>query len=265
MSSVYRFSDPDREPEIVEDLDEIDDIEDIEDIDDSLDPYTGKAAPTEIKPAAKKTEKVQKAEKKAQPEEVLTMASTTGERTEDPIDHEAKAAPLVEQPTAKAAPLDRGTVDIGLLLLRLVLGGVLIASGLATFFQFGGNAGLAGLEETLSDYNYPQILAVAVPTMELAAGVFLVLGLVTPIAAMVALAVTGFNAAHIVTNTDVSVWAPEAWLAFVLFGMALSVQFTGPGIFGVDFGRSWARRPVTSSWVCAAIGVIAAVLLWWFA
>jgi len=99
--------------------------------------------------------------------------------------------------------------------------------------------------------------------------VFLVLGLLTPIASLVAVAATGFTAIETITSSeatsDIFAWEPSVWLAVALAGMALAVQFTGPGIFGIDFGRSWTRRPMVSSWLCAAIGIAAAVLLWVFA
>lgn len=170
---------------------------------------------------------------------------------------------------APQPPIGRGTIDVGLFLLRLVLGAVLIVTSLAILFQLGGNAGLAGLEDDLAGYNYPRALAIALPTMGLASGVFLVLGLLTPVAAMIAVAATGFGALHAVATAEnashLFAWDPSVWLSISLAGMALAVQFTGPGVFGVDFNRSWTRRPMVSSWICAAIGIAAAVLMWLFA
>lgn len=181
------------------------------------------------------------------------------------------APELAGGPSADAPqpPIGRGTIDVGLLILRLVLGAVLIITSLAILFQLGGNAGLAGLEDQFAAYNYPRALAIALPTMGLAAGVFLVLGLLTPIAAMIAVAATGFGAIHAVDSAEnasnLFAWEPSIWLAISLLGMALTVQFTGPGVFGIDFSRSWTRRPMVSSWICAAIGIAGAVLMWWFA
>ncbi len=166
-------------------------------------------------------------------------------------------------------PVGRGTIDVGLLILRLVVGGILICTSLAVLFQLGGNDGLAGLEDQLASHAYPRALAIALPTMGLASGVFLVLGLLTPVAAMVAVAATGFGAIEALSGseaaTDVFAWEPSVWLAVAMLGMALAVQFTGPGVIGVDFNRSWTRRPMASSWLCAAIGIAGAVLLWIFA
>ena len=78
----------------------------------------------------------------------------------------------------------RGTLDFGLLLLRLGVGGMLLMLGLATFFQFGGAPGLGALEATFADngYQFAGVIAVAIPTIQVIAGGLLVLGLATPLA-----------------------------------------------------------------------------------
>lgn len=210
-----------------------------------------------------------------EPVAASTVSSVSSVSTAGTL-HTTEAAEVVNAETpdtttvdAPQPPIGRGTIDVGLLILRLVLGAVLIVSSLAILFQLGGNAGLAGLEDQLSDYAYPRALAIALPTMGLASGVFLVLGLLTPVAAMIAVAATGFGALHAVATAEnashLFAWDPSVWLSISLAGMALAVQFTGPGVFGVDFNRSWTRRPMVSSWMCAAIGIAAAVLMWWFA
>lgn len=281
----------------VTDLDHLDNIDDLDDVP-TTNVYTrtGKAAPTEVSPSAPKTRKADKPvditvgrvdEPAAEPASAPVTASTPDTAAE-PVAastvstagtlHTTKGAEnlapentaLDTTVTSDTQPaIGRGTTDVGLLILRLVLGGVLILTSLGVLFQLGGNAGLAGLEDELASYNYPRALAIALPTMGLAAGVFLVLGLLTPVASMIAVAATGFTAIDAVASseatTDIFAWEPSVWLAVALAGMALAVQFTGPGLAGIDFGRSWARRPMTSSWLCAAIGIAAAVLLWVFA
>ena len=202
---------------------------------------TGKAAPTEVFPES--------------PTETVHLDPTPAVAEPEPV--------RVEEPRAK-----RGTIDFGLLLLRLLLGGWLIVASVTTLFRLGGSDGISGLRDAFGDYAYGDGLAIVVPILQLAAGVFLVLGLLSPIASMVAVAVTGFMAVHgIVDATDswnVFAWGAEAWLPIILFGLALGLQFTGPGFYGVDATRSWARRPIAWSWICALLGVVAAGLIWWF-
>lgn len=162
----------------------------------------------------------------------------------------------------------RGTIDFGLLFVRLALSVYLIFAGVTTFFKLGGSEGLAGLESDFAAYALPNVLAIGVPTLQLIAGVFLLLGLITPLAAMLGLVVTGFTALHALVESgaglDVFAWPESVWLSLVLFVIAFALQFTGPGFYSLDFGRSWARRPLATSWVFVILGIAALVAVWWF-
>lgn len=162
----------------------------------------------------------------------------------------------------------RGTIDFGLLFVRLALGVYLIIAGASTFFGLGASEGLSGLEGEFADYAMPGVLAIAVPTMQLVAGVFLVLGLVTPLAAAIGLVVTGFMAIHRLAQSDAGLnifdWPEAMWLSVILFVIAVALQFTGPGFISLDFNRSWARRPLATSWIFVVIAVAALVAIWWF-
>lgn len=262
-------------------LEPVNELDDFGDVPEAPSVYdrTGKAAPTEVFPSAPTPQPETEVGEPVAASPAVGESVSIGAREPlaRPVDVEVNgpaapvgtvpAAPAVVEPAAEA-PVGRGTIDVGALILRLVLGALLILSGVETFFQLGGNPGLPGLEEQFAGYSYPSILAIALPTLQLAAGVFLVLGLLTPVAAMLAIAATGFESLHLITASEnganAFTWNPAVWLAIALLGMAASVQFTGPGLFSVDFGRSWARRPMTSSWICAAFGVAAAFLMWWF-
>src|SRR4029077_19566796 len=84
----------------------------------------------------------------------------------------------------------RGTQHLGLLILRVGLGAVLIAHGLQKLFGWWGGQGLTGFKDSLSDvgYQHTDILTYVAAGGEIAAGVLLVLGLFTPLAAAGALA-----------------------------------------------------------------------------
>ncbi|GAB3940072.1 DoxX family protein [Corynebacterium tapiri] len=162
----------------------------------------------------------------------------------------------------------RGTIDLGLLIARLLLGVVLTIGALATFFQLGGNPGLAGLENEFAGYPWARILSIVIPTAQLAAGVFLIFGLLTPVAAAVATVATGFTALHALASSgqglNVFAWPESVWLSIVLLGLSVALQFTGPGLYSLDFGRSWARRPLASSWLFIVLALVGAGALWWF-
>lgn len=187
------------------------------------------------------------------------------------------AAPPAAQPGTEAAPVEaateqrehrRGTIDFGLLMIRLLLGGYLVLAAVGTFFQLGDTPGLSNLESEYAAYTVPNILAIAVPSMQLAAGVFLLFGLITPVFAAIATIVTSFTALHALTDSgaglNVFAWEASVMLSVVLLVISLALQFTGPGLYSLDFGRKWARRPLLSSWIFVILGIAGAVALWWF-
>lgn len=162
----------------------------------------------------------------------------------------------------------RGTIDFGLLMIRVLLGAYLVLTSVATFFQLGGNEGLAGLESQFTDYALPNVLAILVPSMQLAAGVFLIFGLITPLFAALATVVTSFTALHALAGSgaglNIFAWDDSVMLSVILLVISLALQFTGPGLYSFDFGRGWARRPLASSWIFVVLGIAGAVALWWF-
>nr|WP_255549474.1 DoxX family protein [Corynebacterium sp. TAE3-ERU12] len=166
----------------------------------------------------------------------------------------------------------RGTLDLGLLVLRLVVGGMLLLHGLSTFFGFSGAAGVGQLENDYAQagWNMPGLVAVLEPTLQVIAGALLVLGLATPLGAALAIVVSAFS-----TMADVALNS-SGWdiisaegsgymqLFLLLTGASLALQFTGPGRYGLDVARGWARRPLVSSWLFALIAIAAAVAIWFF-
>lgn len=181
-----------------------------------------------------------------------------------PVATAPSATEYVEEPQIEHR---RGTMDFGLFLIRLITGAILTFQGLRTFFELGGAPGLNGLKDQFGHYASPDLLSIAVPSMQLAAGVFLLLGLLTPVAAAVATVVTAFNFLHAIAQQDhFSFTNPSDSVLFagLLCALALGLQFTGPGHISLDVNRSWARRPLASSWILAILGIAGAVALWWF-
>ena len=96
---------------------------------------------------------------------------------------------------------------------------------------------------------------------EIAAGVLLVLGLFTPLAAAAALAylINGLLAA-VVDAAGLRVSFPfflpdghEYQLTLIV--VAAAMILTGPGRYGFDAGRGWARRPFIGSFVALLVGI----------
>ncbi|MBI9000247.1 DoxX family membrane protein [Corynebacterium sp. CCM 9185] len=170
----------------------------------------------------------------------------------------------VEEDTSEAK---RGTMDFGLFLIRLFFGAALILHSVSVLFRLGNGGGISGLEEQFSGYELAGVLAIAVPGVELAAGILLVLGLLTPLAAALATVSTAFLALHQINISGTPVnpvqWGDGVRFALLMTVVAVGLQLTGPGRISLDFSRSWARRPLWSSIVFALIGIGCAIGLWW--
>lgn len=163
----------------------------------------------------------------------------------------------------------RGTQDLGLLLLRAGFGALLIAHGLQRVFGWWGGSGLGGLQDSLSElgYQHANILTYVAAGTEITAGVLLVLGLFTPIAAAAALAylINGLIGA-IAAQSD-----PRQFVFFLPDGheyqltlilVAAAIILVGPGRYGFDAGRGWARRPFVGSFVALLIGIGGGIGVW---
>lgn len=155
----------------------------------------------------------------------------------------------------------RGTLDFGLLIVRVILGAFFVGDALTTFFLWGGSTGIAGLEGSFALYNQPHLLAIVYPALELVAGVFLLLGLIQPVAGMVAVAASGFLVLHEVAQSHSL--THSLVLALMLLGLSAATTFTGPGRYSFDRGRTWTERPLLSSWLAVVIGVAAVGVIWW--
>jgi putative oxidoreductase len=163
----------------------------------------------------------------------------------------------------------RGTQHLGLLILRVGLGAVFVAHGLQKLFGWWGGQGLNGFKNSLSDigYQHADILTYCAAGGEIAAGVLLVLGLFTPLAAAGALAylinslLAGMSAQH--HGKSLPFFLPNGHeYEITLIVMAAAVILVGPGRYGFDAGRGWARRPFIGSFAALVLGIGAGIALW---
>ena len=171
----------------------------------------------------------------------------------------------------RAAPADgrRGTQDLGLLLLRVAVGAILIAHGLQKAFGLWGGEGLGSFRDSLSGmgYQHAGALTYLAAGAQLASGVLLVLGLFTPLAAAAALAylINGL-AANVAAQHDagyIGFFLPNGSEYHILLAVALvAIILVGPGRYGFDAGRGWARRPFLGSFAALLLGVGVGVGVW---
>ncbi|WP_328353674.1 DoxX family protein [Mycobacterium sp. NBC_00419] len=178
--------------------------------------------------------------------------------------------PIDAEERAKAAGR-RGTQDLGLLLLRVVVGVIFIAHGLQKAFGWLGGQGMDGFETALADagYQHAGLLTYVGAGAQIIVGVLLVLGLFTPLAAAGGLA-------YLVNSllTVISAQRQDGYLSvfgaqgmeylLVLTAAVASIILVGPGRYGFDAGRGWARRPFVGSFVALVVGIGGGVAAWFF-
>jgi putative oxidoreductase len=176
--------------------------------------------------------------------------------------------PPLRERSARRPVAWNGAADIGLLLLRFLTGGLFFAHGAQKVFGLWGGLGINRTAENLAGYGFVDqaaTLAWTLGVVELVAGAFVVLGLLTPLAAAALLSVKIVAVA--VKWGIVPLYAaaaPDALeLDILLGGCAAVLVFTGAGRVALDNGRTWQRRPLPYSWLCLIIaaGVAVAVLL----
>jgi putative oxidoreductase len=157
-----------------------------------------------------------------------------------------------------------GGLDLGLLVLRLVLGGMFVAHGLDQLFGWFDGLGRGGTEDLVTGYGFtqPGILTWVLAISQTAGGVLLILGLFTPIGAAAILAVM---ANVIVVKGDWSRFLGGVELEMVYASMAFTLLFTGPGRVSIDRNTPWGRKPAIWGIVFLLIaGGAAAVTLYVF-
>lgn len=152
------------------------------------------------------------------------------------------------------------TLDLGLLLLRVVVGIVFIAHGYNHIFGGGKIKGTAGWFESLG--MRPGVVhAWMASLVELGAGALLILGLLTPLAGA---GVVGVMLVAWITNhrrNGFFIFRPGEGYEYVmtLTAAGLMFCFTGGGAFSVDaLIGLWTPPAWPVALICAALGVVGA-------
>jgi putative oxidoreductase len=176
-----------------------------------------------------------------------------------------------EDQAKRAGDARRGTQDLGLMLLRMGLGALLIVHGLRTAFGWWGGTGLNGYQQHLIElgFQHSTILTYASVGVQIGAGVLLVLGLFTPVAAAAAVGfLINALAAAVSAQPDSGYFPfflPDGHeFEVVLIVVAVALTLSGPGRYGLDAGRGWARRPFIGSIVALVLGIAGGVAVWVF-
>jgi putative oxidoreductase len=159
----------------------------------------------------------------------------------------------ITEPSARTTSL----ADIGLLILRIGVGATMIQAGLIKAFDFNKTAGF--MEQ--GGWRLPKFAAFMVTSAETAGGIGILLGLLTPLAAMAVIA--AMLDAWAVNVSAAAFWSEPFNVPFLLAIAAAALLFTGAGAFSVDvrvFGRTQFGPRVAVG--VLILGIAAAVLTW---
>ncbi|GAA1861466.1 hypothetical protein GCM10009836_47070 [Pseudonocardia ailaonensis] len=154
--------------------------------------------------------------------------------------------------------------DLGMLLLRLGIGGLFVAHGVQKAFGLWGGLGLGETARILEGQGFSatSILAGVLGFGELILGGLLVLGLFTPLAAAGLLAVKAVAITVKWGGPFFAAAAPNALELDVALAAGLAaLLFTGAGRIALDAGRTWQRRPLPWATLFLVLGAAVAVLV----
>jgi putative oxidoreductase len=144
-------------------------------------------------------------------------------------------------------------MDLGLLILRLVIGLTLAAHGSQKLFGWFGGFGIAGTGPFFEQLGFRpgRLHAALAGIAETAGGLLLAAGLLTPLAAAALIGVMVVASGSVHWGKGFFVQSGGFEYTLVLAAGALAVAFTGPGAISLDrsLGISWSG----GSWGLAAL------------
>jgi putative oxidoreductase len=157
-------------------------------------------------------------------------------------------------------------MELGLFILRVVVGALLAGHGAQKLFGYFGGHGLEGTAAFFEQIGLRPGLthATAAGLMELTAGILLIFGLLTPLAAVMVTAV--MVAAILTVHGENGPWVTENGFEYnlVLVAVAFALAAVGPGDWSLDAamgldiaGAAWAVIAAAAG----ACGGYAAVLM----
>lgn len=145
--------------------------------------------------------------------------------------------------------------DVGLFVIRIVVGGLVLGHGLQKLVGWFDGPGVDRWADMLESMRYrrPRLMSWAHALVETGAGLLLVVGLFTPLAAaaVIGVMINAIVAAHAPNG----LWAQEGGFEYplVLGVTAGALALTGPGAWAIDTALGWDLT--TTAWIFAAIGV----------
>lgn len=154
-------------------------------------------------------------------------------------------------------------MDLGMLLLRSVIGSLFIGHGAQKLFGSFGGYGLEGTGGFMAQLGYRKGRAMATLAgfTELAAGVLLAIGFLTPIAAagIIGVMVNAIVAVH----AQNGMWNQDGGSEYplVLCAAVAAITFAGPGAFSVDEALGLELAGVAWGFSAILLGILSGVVV----
>ena len=153
-------------------------------------------------------------------------------------------------------------MDIGILILRLVVGLIMTAHGAQKLFGWFGGGGIEGTTGFLKSLGFTpgRVFAVLLGSVEFLGGLLLALGLLTPLSAMTIVAV--MTTAIVAVHGAAGFFNQQGGMEFplLLAVSAVVIVITGPGEYSVDSaigfemaGYEWGVAAAVFGFVLGAI------------
>jgi putative oxidoreductase len=153
---------------------------------------------------------------------------------------------------------------VGLLLLRLVVGGIFIGHGAQKLLGWFGGGGPDGTTQMLDGLGYrsSRTMALVAGAAEAFGGLLVLLGLLTPLGcvAIIAVMVNAILAVH----APKGFWNTQGGVEFplVLIGVATALGFTGPGRISLDKAFGIVERGPIPGIIVLLAGILAGVAVY---
>lgn len=155
-------------------------------------------------------------------------------------------------------------VDLGLLLLRVLVGVTFSLHGLQKLFGWFGGGGLDGTAGWFRSLGFGdgRLAAALAGVGELGGGLGLAVGLLTPLAA--AAMIGTMTVAALVNNADNGFWSVrKGWeINGYLIAVAWAVATTGPGRWSIDAALGIDLSGVVPGLLALVVGVVGGWLRW---
>lgn len=140
-----------------------------------------------------------------------------------------------------STPLDRlYNPDVGLLILRIVLGIIFMGHGAQKLFGMFGGPGIAGVTGFFGSLGIPMpgVMAWVVGLFEFFGGLYVLIGFLTPVGGLMITAV--MLGAIATVHLPKGFWNGNGGIEFplALIAMALTLVFAGPGRYSVEGAKS---------------------------